>query len=239
MKQSIYQFRLADPGIFLEKYHRYKPAEEAQRGEGRKILLSHNFRSGPEIVECVNHVFETCMRPSVGGLHYGEGEALREGIPQEILPEPAVELYTIAVEEDTYREEAAFVASRIQTMLREGTPIRKQGKLQPVQPEDIVILLRSPGSAAHYFQQALEDRGIRCTTGAGMDLLKTEEVGTLRCLLQTVLNPRLDIPLVSVLASPVFGFTADALAAIRSRRKKGSSTKLDVMVISPLSCITR
>ena len=222
VKQSIYQFRLADPGIFLEKYHSYKPAEEAERGEGRKILLSHNFRSGPEIVECVNQVFETCMRPRVGGLHYGEGEALREGIPQDKLPDPAVELYAIGVQEDTYREEAAFVAERIQSMLREGTLIRKNGKLQPVQPEDMVILLRSPGSAAHYFQQALEARGIRCTTGAGMDLLKTEEAGTLRCLLQTILNPRLDIPLVSVLASPVFGFTADELAGLRSRQKKGS-----------------
>ena len=222
VKQSIYQFRLADPGIFLEKYHRYQPAEEARAGEGRRILLSHNFRSGPEIVECVNDVFRTCMRPKVGGLHYGEGEALREGIPQEKLTDPAVELYTLEVQEDTYREEASFVADRIQTMLLSGTLIRKNGKLQPVQPVDIVILLRSPGSAAHYFQNALETRGIRCTTGAGTDLLKTEEVGTLRCLLQTILNPRLDIPLVSVLASPVFGFTADELAQIRSTQKKGS-----------------
>ena len=222
VKQSIYQFRLADPGIFLEKYHLYLPAEEAQAGEGRKILLSHNFRSGPEVIECVNDVFATCMRPKVGGLHYGEGEALREGISRAPLPEPAVELYAVDVQEDTYREEAAFVADRIQQMLQDGTLIRKGEELCPVQPEDIVILLRSPGSAARYFQQALESRGIRCTTGAGMDLLKSEEISTLRALLQTVLNPRMDIPLLSVLASPVFGFTADDLAAIRSRKKAGS-----------------
>ena len=46
VKQSIYQFRLADPGIFLEKYEAYAPAEDAQPGQGRKVLLSHNFRSG-------------------------------------------------------------------------------------------------------------------------------------------------------------------------------------------------
>ncbi len=222
VKQSIYQFRLADPGIFLEKYHRYLPAEQAQAGEGRKILLSHNFRSGPEVIECVNDVFATGMRPKVGGLHYGEEEALREGIAQNPLPESAVELYAVDVQEDTYREEAAFVADRIQKMLQEGTLIRSGGELRPVQPEDIVILLRSPGSAARYFQQALESRGLRCSTGAGTYLLKAEEISTLRALLQTVLNPRMDIPLLSVLASPAFGFTADELAAIRSRNKTGT-----------------
>ena len=222
VKQSIYQFRLADPGIFLEKYHSYSYSRDAEAGQGRKVLLSHNFRSGPEIISCVNSVFRTTMRPRVGGLEYGEAEALREGIPQDPLPDQAVELYALDVQEDSYAEEASFVADRIQTMLRNGTLIRKNGSLQPVQPDDIVILLRSPGSAAAPFQIALEKRGIRCTTGAGSDLLQAEEICTLRSFLQVIMNPRQDIPLVSLLASPVFGFSADELAAIRSRQKKGT-----------------
>ena len=39
VKQSIYRFRLADPTIFLDKYRRFPPAEEAADGENRKILL--------------------------------------------------------------------------------------------------------------------------------------------------------------------------------------------------------
>ena len=39
VKQSIYRFRLADPGIFLDKYRHFPPAEEAREGEPRKILL--------------------------------------------------------------------------------------------------------------------------------------------------------------------------------------------------------
>ena len=70
VKQSIYQFRLADPGIFLEKYEKYVPAQQAEPGQGRKILLSHNFRSGAEVIDAVNDVFHTCMRPKVGGLTY-------------------------------------------------------------------------------------------------------------------------------------------------------------------------
>ena len=39
VKQSIYQFRLADPGIFMKKYEEYTSAEEAAPGQGRKVLL--------------------------------------------------------------------------------------------------------------------------------------------------------------------------------------------------------
>ncbi len=222
VKQSIYQFRLADPGIFLEKYKTYVSAEDAQPGQGRKVLLSHNFRSGGEVIEAVNDVFATCMSPRVGGLHYGEAEALREGIPHNKFPEPGVELYALEVREDTYAEEAAFVAAKIRQILDEATLIRKDGEWKPVQAEDIVILLRSPGSVGAQFQRALEARGIRCSSGGGNDLLKTQEIATLRSLLQTVYNPRLDIPLISTLASPVFGFTADDLAAFRGKQKKGS-----------------
>ena len=221
VKQSIYQFRLADPGIFLKKYADYVPAEEAGPGQGRKILLSHNFRSGGEVIDAVNDVFRTCMREKVGGLRYGEEEQLREGIPHAPLRN-AVELHVIETRENQYREEAEFVAERIQAMLREGTLIRDGDTLRPVRPEDMVILLRSPGSGGAYFQQALEARGIRCASGGGTDLLQTEEIGTFRAFLQTIWNPRQDIPLISTLASPIFGFTADDLAAIRSARKKGA-----------------
>lgn len=222
VKQSIYQFRLADPNIFLEKYQTFLPIEEAVPGKGRKVLLSHNFRSGPEVIEGVNDVFGLCMCPAVGGLHYGEPEALREGIPHEPIPGAGVELYAIDVQEKTYEEEAAFTADKIQSMLESGLPIRKDGKWKPVEPEDIVILLRSPGSAGACFQRALEARGIRCSSGGGTDLLQTEEIGVLRAFLQTIMNPRQDIYLISTLASPVFGFTADDLASFRAENKQGS-----------------
>ncbi len=221
VKQSIYQFRLADPGIFLEKYHAYVRADDACAGEGRKVLLSANFRSGVEVVSAVNDVFRDCMSPAVGGLYYGEEEMLREGVPHGKLPDPGVELYGIEVREDTYAEEAAFVAQRIRQLLDDGQVVRGKDGLRPVCVDDIVILLRSPGSVGWQFQQALENVGIRCTTGGGTDLLQTEEIGTLRCILQVISNPQQDIPLIGALASPVFGFTADELAACRGNRKWG------------------
>ncbi len=221
VKQSIYQFRLADPGIFLEKYASYTPAEQAKAGEGRKVLLSANFRSGGAVLSAVNDIFAQCMSPAVGGLHYSEEEALREGVPHTPLGEPEVELLALPVQESTYDEEPAVVAQRISELLDGNHFVRQGEALRPIRPEDIAVLLRSPGSVGMHYVRALEERGIRCVSGGGDDLLQTQEIAVIRSLLQVICNPRQDIPLVAVLASPLFGFTADDLAAFRESRRYG------------------
>lgn len=222
VKQSIYQFRLADPEIFLEKYKTFVPTDEAKPMDGRKVLLCHNFRSGPEVIEAVNAVFSRCMSDCVGGLEYGEPEQLREGVPHAPLPDSAVELHCLQTGENGYAEEAEFVADKIKSMLQDRTLIRNGDSLVPVKPDDIVILLRSANSVGGIFKRALEEQGIRCVTGGGVDLLHTEEISTLRSFLQIIWNPRQDIPLISVLASPIFCFSADELARIRGKQKSGS-----------------
>ena len=216
VKQSIYQFRLADPTIFLKKYHSYADAALEQGDGGRKVHLSANFRSGGAVLDACNDVFYRCMSERVGGLDYGEAEALREGIPHEPLGEPEVELHVLTTPEDTYAREASFVADRILELLDGKHMVRGKDGLRPIEPEDIVILLRSPGSVGQVYQDALSERGIRSSFGSGRDLLQTGEISLLRSLLQIISNPRQDIPLLAVLASPVFGFTADDLARIRA-----------------------
>ena len=221
VKQSIYRFRLADPDIFLDKYEHYDPADEAVEGKGRKILLSSNFRSGGAVLEATNDVFYRCMSQRVGDLKYTVQEALAEGIPHEPLGEPEVELHVLETAEDTYAQEAAYVAEQIVELLSGGHLIRGKEGLRPIEPEDIAILLRSPGSTGQHYQEALSARGIRSALGSGQDLLQTSEICVLRALLQILSNPRQDIPLLSVLTSPVYCFTADDLARIRAKKKKG------------------
>ena len=216
VKQSIYQFRLADPGIFLEKYNTFQPVGEAKTGEGRKVLLSSNFRSSAGVISAVNDVFSACMSQKVGGLTYGEAEMLHEGISHISLNDPEVELYGVDVCEDTYQEEAAFVAQRITELLDGSHVIRNGDILRPITPDDIVILLRSPGSVGGEFRFALEKAGIPCYIGGDSNLLQMPEVESLHAILQVIHNPLQDIPLLAALASPVFGFTADDLALIRS-----------------------
>ena len=52
VKQSIYGFRMAEPGLFLEKLRTFTG------DAGNRIDLNHNFRSSPEVLDAVNRVFE-------------------------------------------------------------------------------------------------------------------------------------------------------------------------------------
>ncbi len=209
VKQSIYQFRLADPSIFLEKYDRFLDAGNARAGEDRKVLLTKNFRSRESVLEACNDVFRSCMSVQVGGMDYTQDVALHKG-GEDCAESARTQLHCIRTEQETYPEEAAFVADHIRRLLDSGE----------YRPEDIAILLRSPGSAGGYFRKALDEQSIRYATGGGVDMLQTEEIGTLYAILQMIYNPRLDIPLVAALSSPAFGFTADDLAAVRERHTK-------------------
>jgi len=219
VKQSIYQFRLADPSIFIKKYNSYVAAEIAQEGQGRKVLLSKNFRSSKAVIDAVNDVFSACMSPKVGGLYYGKEEALEEGVPHDPLEGEVIELYGIDVQDNTYPEEAAFVANRIRRMLDGGELIRDKDTIRPVKAGDIAILLRSPNSTGIWYQRALESAGIRYSTENGENLFHAEENEVMLSLLKVIHNPLQDIPLTAVLLSRVFAFSADELAHIRSQQR--------------------
>lgn len=217
VKQSIYQFRLADPGIFLEKYNAYTHADEAGDGQGRKVMLSKNFRSADGVIQAVNDVFSVCMSPRVGGLTYGNNEKLNGDENKPALPGTEVAFYGIRVQHDTYTEESAFVARKIRELLDSGCLVGGEDGLRPVRPEDIAIILRSPGSVGAEFAYALEQVGVRCNFGGEQNVLQSEEIQFLRSLLQVIDNPLQDIPLVAVMMSRVFAFSADDLASIRKK----------------------
>ncbi|MBE6946994.1 MAG: helicase-exonuclease AddAB subunit AddA [Ruminococcaceae bacterium] len=221
VKQSIYQFRQADPGIFLKKYNEYLPVKQAVSPQSRKVTLSSNFRSGGGVLAGANDVFSYCMSTDVGGLIYGKEEALEEGTPHESIGEPEVELWAIETENGAYVDEAAFVAQRIRE-LTDGTHlVRSKTGLRPIELGDIAILLRTKSNVAVHYKKALEQRGIPCTSEGGEDILQTQEGQLLHAILQVISNPRQDIPLLAVLASPIFCVSADELAQIRSENRYG------------------
>ena len=84
-----------------------------------------------------------------------------------------------------------------------------------------MILMRSPRSRLKAFTAALAARNIPCAADESSDFFATVEIAVVWSLLQVIDNPRQDVPLISVLRSPLFGFTPDRLAAIRALQKDG------------------
>lgn len=226
VKQSIYRFRLADPTIFLGKYNRFRPWNEAKEGEERKVIMSQNFRSRIEVLDTVNDVFGAIMTKSLGEMDYTEDAALRAPAPMEGTIDFQTEFHVLDFENDPARTErrqdknlleARFVARRIRAYVDARYRIADgNGGTRVVQEDDIAILLRSPGPVQNYYITALEDEGLAWTAETGTDFFHTTELSVVISWLQMMDNPRQDIPLLAALRSPVCGFTADRLAEIRS-----------------------
>lgn len=224
VKQSIYRFRLANPAIFLQKYLQYGDAEAIHDDNPRRIVLSQNFRSRPEVLDSVNYLFSALMSQRLGDLDYTDREALHAGavFPQgqdDYRTEICI-LETSSDEDDapeTIQQEAAYCAERIRQMLENGFHVtdKQTGNLRPCRPEDFVILLRSVKNKVQVFQKELSIRGIPAGTDMPEDMLDTPEILTLTAWLETIDNPRQDIPLLAVLTSPLAGFAEEELAEIR------------------------
>lgn len=234
VKQSIYRFRLADPSIFLEKYKRFAPFGTAPAGEAQKILLQRNFRSDAVILDACNSVFENIMSEELGEVRYDADARL---IASDTAPRRGVaELTLLALPEaedaerpDKTLAEARMVAERIRALVAGGTKILDGGVERALRYGDIALLMRSPGTAGPAFRRALAEAGIPVLSEQGGGFFAAPEIQTVRALLSVIDNPHRDVPLTAALLSPVFGFTADELAAARACAPEGD-------LFSALSC---
>ena len=81
--------------------------------------------------------------------------------------------------------------------------------------KDIVILLRATSNWAPSFLEELKLEGIPVYADTGTGYFNTIEIQIIMSLLQVIDNPRQDIPMLSVLRSPIGGFTSEELVDIR------------------------
>jgi ATP-dependent helicase/nuclease subunit A len=91
----------------------------------------------------------------------------------------------------------------------------KAGVLRPLDYGDMVVLLREARTSGPVFTETLLAAGVDAYAESGDGYLGTVEIETFLHLLRVIDNARQDIPLVSALYSPVFGFTVNELAEIR------------------------
>lgn len=229
VKQSIYRFRLADPTIFLKKYDEFPPADQAVEGQPRRLTLSRNFRSRPEVLDGVNYLFRGILSRQFGEIDYDSDQALYPGDPGlPFDPACAVELTALDLsalgaggdgdEEGASKDlaEARAAAERLRQLHDSGFPVDGEDGPRSAAWEDMAVLLRSVGPVLHLYAAAFAEQGIPWTADKGEDPFDTTEVHTALSYLQIVDNPRQDVALLAVLRSPVWAFPPDRLAYLRS-----------------------
>lgn len=212
VKQSIYRFRLANPGIFLAKKTAWTPFGE---GWPAVLTLGHNFRSGKGVVEGVNYLFGQIMSPALGEVAYGEGERLIQGA--EGGDALGVEICAV---EDAGDSDAAYIAHRIKEMVAAGYPVRDKGGERPCSFGDFAILLRSRTRMSDYLD-ALEACAIPVASDASDELLDTPEVLPLAAALAAIGNPGDEVNLAATLMGPLFRFSPDEMTALRAAVPEG------------------
>lgn len=250
VKQSIYKFRLAEPEIFIGKYHSFEPETlssgsaagaqaKAEDAPGRRIDLNRNFRCKGHIVRCVNGIFSHVMDREHGGIEYDESAALKKGVTYEgELDRPVTlhlidstkasdEEYDAEIDEEIAELEKTELEARVTAKLaaeRLGQNIydSKAEAVRSVGFGDIAILLRGTKGSADIYAQALREQGIPSYIDAGEGYFETMEIEVFMNLLRVIDNRRRDIPLISVLRSPIFGFSVNELIDIRLRYREGS-----------------
>lgn len=223
VKQSIYRFRQAMPEIFLKR--REALEDYVDNNYPAKITLDRNFRSRNGVTENINFVFNQLMSEQAGGLEYDENEALVAAAGYEECDFPQAELHIVGSLENsshvTREMEAQHIADTINSIIKEGMPVSDKNGTRPATYRDFCILMRSTGSAkADLYAKVLAQNNIPAYVSNKSGFFASTEVSTVINLMRVTDNPLQDIPLLAVMLSPIYGFTADELAKMRIDERK-------------------
>lgn len=230
VKQSIYGFRQAKPEIFIDYKNKYNPYSKNKENYPAKIILDKNFRSRRGVLEACNFVFENIMSKEVGGIVYNDEEKLFCGAdyPPTDTPQMEVDLIDVSNIDKENNEtkdiiEAQQTGFRILDMLyKDKITVTVKGETRPANFGDVAILLRTAkgeGRKAITYVNQLNSMGIPATASEKNSFFDIFEIKIMLNLLRVIDNPVQDIPLLSVLMSPMFGFTADDMARIRAEHR--------------------
>ncbi len=248
VKQSIYRFRLAEARIFNDRMARYR----ASSANERTIDLNRNFRSEGSVLTAINALFEGLMEPTVSGMAYDETQALVPGKEEAANARTPVELHIIDLRKDASSgppegpdpdgasdppegtdpdsPEAALKEAEAEALLAVQLVRRDLGKPYfdfssqseaVLAPSDVVVLLRASTHAAVY-EQAFLDAGLSAVTDTGDSYFDTLEIAVFLNLLIVIDNLHNDEALIGTLYSPLFRFSPDDLASIRTETRDAS-----------------
>lgn len=237
VKQSIYAFRGADPGVFTALRREYM----AGIG-GEYVHMSENFRCASNVIRYTNAVSRMMFCHSdtpfdeTDELIYAragadcaekselvllskaddDSHAAEESDASGSTHAPGAhdetdEASTVPGDTPAGPTEAQYVARRIRDLLANG----RKADGTPIVPSDIAILIRSANQRARGFADELEALGIPVSLEAKRDFFADETVLTIICILHAVASPELDIYFTGALKSAPFGFSLDDAVRLR------------------------
>lgn len=231
VKQSIYRFRHAEPTLFIEKYKRYADEPEV----GKRIDLARNFRSRENVLIGVNYIFRQLMDEKLGEIAYDQdAELIYANHLYDQLPmlnsEPELVMInsdnTSSSNEDEAEQlekaqlEARQYAKLIKAWIGDNgeAPIQVIDKAtqqkRNVRFSDIVILHRSL-TWAGVIMEEFKKQNLPIYTELSTGYFEAIEIKIMISFLKVIDNPRQDIPLASVLRSPIVGLDEEELTQIR------------------------
>src|SRR4051794_22433079 len=196
--QSIYRFRHADVEVFRERREQV----------GGVLALTQNYRSRPEVLDVINHLFSA---------DFGETFQPLEAAGRFPDPAfgPAVEL--LVTDKASYGEtgvhwrkaEAQHIATRVRDLVDTGEAT----------PGEIVLLFAA-GTDARMYEEELRALGLPTFRATGRDYYHQQQVVDLLNYLRLLHNRYDDEALLGVLASPFVGASNDALVLLRRAAPK-------------------
>ncbi len=224
-KQSIYRFRRADVGIYLDVRDRL-----VDQG-ARRVDLTTSFRSAPGIQRVVNSAFEGLMdgnrdTQQASWVPLTEHREEPEGRPSVVvLPVPAPygrtgRVTKTAIQESLPDATAAFVDWLLHESGWQVTERDVTDRKVDLAPRHICLLFRRfdswwAGDVTRGYVDALEARSIRHLLVGGRSFHEREEVETLRTALLAIERPDDELSVFATLKGPLFAVGDEELLEYR------------------------
>ena len=199
-KQSIYGFRDAEVEIF----------QDIQKDSDRESLinLNENFRSRPQVLDLVNHIFDRLWTDD------SIGQQLKAGAEFSEKPAPSIEIIVAEGNDKTQARkwESMEIAKRIKEIVGTGEIkiTNKREQERNISYKDIAILFRSTTDIKLY-EHSLSHLDVPYYVVSGRGFFNTTEITDLINFLKVIESPSDEINLAAVLKSPFVGIDDDAL----------------------------
>lgn len=218
-KQSIYGFRNAAVEIFQDIQNDIDP--------GSLISLNENFRSRPQILNLVNHIFNE-LWPGNSACR-DSTQQLKPGAEFSDKSLPSIEIIVAEGKDktDARKWESMEVAKRIKEIVDKGEIkiTNRRERERDITYKDIAILFRSTTDIKLY-EQSLSHLDIPYYVVSGRGFYNTTEVTDLINLLKVIESPLDEINLAAVLRSPFVGLDDDALFTLADHARNSNKKKL-------------